>query len=147
MSVIKCRLMVAGQADVAATNPKINGHTSVRSCLISSVSSSHWRVYCHLAVFSLSTICNRCKCFCSSSSFWASSLLKLIDGRTWGASSKIQISITGKFLTNQIFYLACLTAWIQALQSLSDSARSSYERWLSRRNVMAKQYCTFELFK
>jgi hypothetical protein len=24
-----------------------------------------------------------------------------------------------------IFYLACLTAWIQALQSLSDSARSS----------------------
>lgn len=51
--------------------------TSVRSCLISSVNSSHWRVYCHLAVFSLSTICSRCRCFCSSSSFCARSLLKL----------------------------------------------------------------------
>lgn len=53
------------------------GTTSVLSCLISSVNSSHWRVYCHLAVFSLSTICSRCKCFCSSSSFCARSLLKL----------------------------------------------------------------------
>ena len=51
--------------------------TSDRSCLISSVSSSHCWVYCHLAVFSLSTICNRCRCFCSSSSFCSSSLLKL----------------------------------------------------------------------
>ena len=51
--------------------------TSVRSFLISDVSSSHCCVYCHFAVFSLSTICNKCKCFCSSSSFCNDNLLKL----------------------------------------------------------------------
>lgn len=52
-------------------------YTSARSFLISDASSSHCWVYCHLAVFSLSTTCRRWTCFCSSSSFCNSSLLKL----------------------------------------------------------------------
>ena len=51
--------------------------TSVRNFLISSVSSSQCWVYCHLAVFSLSTTWSKCKCFCSNSSICRWSLLKL----------------------------------------------------------------------
>lgn len=53
------------------------GFTSARSFFISDDNSSHCCVYCHLAVFSLSTTCNKCTCFCSSSSFCSSNLLKL----------------------------------------------------------------------
>lgn len=53
--------------------------TSARSFRISEASSSHCCVYCHLAVFSLSTTWSRWTCFCSSSSFWSSNLLKLKD--------------------------------------------------------------------
>lgn len=60
--------------DVILSTYKI---TSVRSFLISTVSSSHCCVYCHFAVFSLSTICTRWRCFCSSSSFCRTILLKL----------------------------------------------------------------------
>ena len=51
--------------------------TSSLNFLISTERSSQWRVYCHLAVFSDSTTWRRWRCFCSSSSFWRSSLLKL----------------------------------------------------------------------
>lgn len=51
--------------------------TSALSFLISDASSSHCWVYCHLAVFSLSTTWSKWTCFCSSSSFWSSNLLKL----------------------------------------------------------------------
>ena len=51
--------------------------TSFLSFFISVVSSSHCWEYCHFAVFSLSTICSKCRCFCSSSSFCSRSLLKL----------------------------------------------------------------------
>lgn len=51
--------------------------TSALSFLISDASSSHCWVYCHFAVFSLSTTWSKWTCFCSSSSFWSSNLLKL----------------------------------------------------------------------
>lgn len=54
--------------------------TSDLSFRISDASSSHCWVYCHLAVFSLSTTWSRWTCFCSSSSFCSSSLLKLLEG-------------------------------------------------------------------
>lgn len=54
-------------------------HTSALNFFISIVSSSHCCVYCHFAVFSLSTIWTKCKCFCSNSSFCNNILLKLIS--------------------------------------------------------------------
>lgn len=52
-------------------------YTSFRSFFISVDNSSHCCVYCHLAVFSLSTTCSKWTCFCSSSSFCSNNLLKL----------------------------------------------------------------------
>ena len=55
--------------------------TSSLSFFISSVSSWQCLVYCHLAVFSLSTTWRRCRCFCSNCSLCSNSLLKLQEGR------------------------------------------------------------------
>lgn len=55
--------------------------TSVRSFLISMDSSSHCWVYWSFCRFRFSTIWTRCKCRCSTSSFWRSILLKLFGGR------------------------------------------------------------------
>ena len=51
--------------------------TSSLSFFISTARSRQCLVYWHLAVFSLSTTCRRCRCFCSNCSFCSSSLLKL----------------------------------------------------------------------
>ena len=57
--------------------PALAQLTSSLSFLISTVRSWQCLVYCHLAVFSLSTTCRRWRCFCSNCSFCSNSLLKL----------------------------------------------------------------------
>lgn len=72
------------QAPAHPPNPRVHTQlhqrilTSALSLRISDASSSHCWVYCHLAVFSLSTTCSKWTCFCSSSSFCSKSLLKLL---------------------------------------------------------------------
>ncbi len=88
-----------------ALDKRDNVPTSVLSCLISSVSSSHCRVYCHLAVFSLSTICNRWRCFCSSSSFCARSLLKL---RKTTDKENIRKTFADPFQQHKSFFFSLL---------------------------------------
>ena len=51
--------------------------TSVLIFFTSCPSSSVCWTYCHFDCRSLSSICNRCKCFCSSSSFCSKTLLYL----------------------------------------------------------------------
>ena len=58
-------------------HPFLSEHNSALSFFISIVNSSHCWVYCHLAVFSDSTIWTKWRCFCSNSSFCSNILLKL----------------------------------------------------------------------
>lgn len=116
----------------------LNNITSARNFLISDANSSHCCVYCHFAVFSDSTICSKCRCFCSSSSFWSSSLLKL-KMIYYKLTPRFSARIKIQDMYSQ--YLASLIASIQFLQSFSVVARSSYWRWFSRRYEIAKQFC------
>ena len=111
--------------------------TSVRNFLISSVSSSQCWVYCHLAVFSLSTTWSKCKCFCSNSSICKLSLLKL---KSITLLAKYCKKIRYKRAAFVYMYLACFMPSIQALHSEAVSALNSYCRWFSRRYIIAKQY-------
>lgn len=88
---VSCWVTSSAPSQLKLPRPTGVGHTderhslrnvqiSARSFFISEANSSHCCVYCHLAVFSLSTTCSRCTCFCSSSSFCSRTLLKLWEG-------------------------------------------------------------------
>ena len=70
----------------------------MRNFLISSVSSSQCWVYCHLAVFSLSTTWSKCKYFCSNSSICRWSLLKL-------KSITLLAKYCKKYCTNKLLFV------------------------------------------
>lgn len=118
-------------------------------------------MYCHFAVFSLSTTCNKCTCFCSSSSFCSNNLLKLHPHKQTNTKwhtvnlsnatsllfrfrfALISDFACGKTMRNEYrrYYLASLIATIHALHSDSLEAFSSYCRWFSRRYDTEKQCC------